>query len=542
MPFSLSFEHLKLGPRITLDFIIVSLIGLLVAGFGGWRITDIGQSLDLIVNDRVPKAMQTNLLKDNTSLVARGVRDILLQPQEKDRLAIEQRIRQLLASNDKIIKELSASLSTERGRAVMQQIELHRSAYLPLLNQTMELAMAGDMELARDALYNQLGPVQMQYFRSLDELVALVEKAMAAASTQAQQDVSSARSAMLMAATLGTAIGLVIAFILTRSITRMLGGEPREASAVAQQIAQGNLGVAMQVRAGDESSLMAQMRAMRDSLVQVVAHVRSGSETVAAASTQIAQGNQDLSGRTETQASALEETAASMTQLGATVQQNAANAHQAHGLAQQASSVAQRGGVVVERVVSTMGDIATSSQRISEITGVIDSIAFQTNILALNAAVEAARAGEQGRGFAVVASEVRVLAQRSAAAAKEIKQLITDSSDQVHAGTALANQAGQTMEEVVASIARVAAIVGEISAASREQSEGVDQVGEAVTQMDHTTQQNAALVEEMSAAASSLNSQAQELVQAVAVFRLTGLAAEHSQALPAPQAWPALAR
>jgi methyl-accepting chemotaxis protein len=334
--------------------------------------------------------------------------------------------------------------------------------------------------------------------------------------TQLQRQLLITLAAMLVIGVLGFAVGTAAA----RSIIGQLGGEPHEVMAIANAVAEGDLSANLTLRATVQGSIMDAMVRMQSSLGKVVATVRQNSEGVAAASTQIAQGNQDLSARTESQASALEETAASMEELGSTVKQNADNARQANQLAQSASTVAVQGGEVVAQVVDTMKGINDSSRKIADIISVIDGIAFQTNILALNAAVEAARAGEQGRGFAVVASEVRNLAGRSAEAAKEIKQLITDSVGRVEQGTALVDRAGTTMTEVVASIRRVTDIMGEISAASSEQSAGVSQVGEAVTQMDQATQQNAALVEEMAAAASSLNSQAQELVQTVAVFRL----------------------
>jgi methyl-accepting chemotaxis protein len=321
-------------------------------------------------------------------------------------------------------------------------------------------------------------------------------------------------------ATVLAGILLFVGLLITRSLLRQLGGEPDVATDITQRIAQGDLTVDIVLKSNDQSSLLHAIKSMRDSLSTIVGEVRTGSEGVATASAEIAQGNHDLSARTESQASALEETAASMEQLGATVKQNADNARQANQLAQSASTVAVRGGEVVAKVVDTMKGINDSSRKISDIISVIDGIAFQTNILALNAAVEAARAGEQGRGFAVVASEVRSLAGRSADAAKEIKSLITASVDRVEQGSALVDQAGVTMTEVVTSIRRVTDIMGEISAASSEQSAGVSQVGEAVTQMDQVTQQNAALVEEMAAAASSLKSQAQELVTTVAVFKL----------------------
>ena len=316
------------------------------------------------------------------------------------------------------------------------------------------------------------------------------------------------------------AVLLVVSLLITRSLLRQLGGEPDVASDITRRIAQGDLTVDIALKSDDRSSLLYAIKTMRDSLLTIVGQVRSGSESVATASAEIAHGNSDLSARTESQASALEQTAASMEELSSTVRHNADNARQANQLAQSASGVAAQGGAVVAQVVDTMKGINDSSRKIADIIGVIDGIAFQTNILALNAAVEAARAGEQGRGFAVVATEVRSLAGRSAEAAKEIKTLIGDSVQRVEQGNALVDQAGATMNEVVHSIKRVTDIMAEISAASAEQSAGVSQVGEAVTQMDQATQQNAALVEEMAAAAASLKSQAHELVDTVAVFRL----------------------
>jgi len=315
----------------------------------------------------------------------------------------------------------------------------------------------------------------------------------------------------------GLAFAVLFSLFLIRGISRSL----KHAIDVSDAVAHGNLTYAIDSHGKDEvAQLMQSLSSMQDNLARMVIRVRRGSESVASASTQIAQGNQDLSARTESQASALEETAASMEELGSAVKQNADNARQANQLAQSASTVAIQGGSVVAQVVDTMKGINASSRKIADIISVIDGIAFQTNILALNAAVEAARAGEQGRGFAVVASEVRSLAGRSAEAAKEIKTLINASVERVEQGTTLVDQAGTTMTEVVTSIKRVTDIMGEISAASSEQSAGVAQVGEAVTQMDQATQQNAALVEEMAAAASSLHSQAQELVGTVAVFKL----------------------
>jgi methyl-accepting chemotaxis protein len=313
------------------------------------------------------------------------------------------------------------------------------------------------------------------------------------------------------------ALGAIAAVTIARSIVRPIG----VAVKAAERVAAGDLGHRIEGSGRDETAqLLRAMKTMQEKLSHVVAAVREGADNVATASTQIAQGNHDLSGRTEQQASALEETAASMEQLGATVRHNADNAQQADQLAKSASDVAVAGGQVVDEVVETMRGISESSRRIADIIGVIDGIAFQTNILALNAAVEAARAGEQGRGFAVVASEVRSLAGRSAEAAREIKALITASVERIERGSVLADRAGTTMTEVVSGIRRVTDVVGEISAASAEQSRGVAQVGEAVTQMDKGTQQNAAMVEEMAAAASSMKTLAADLVSSVRVFQM----------------------
>ncbi|CAG9168976.1 methyl-accepting chemotaxis protein [Cupriavidus respiraculi] len=307
---------------------------------------------------------------------------------------------------------------------------------------------------------------------------------------------------------------------LVRGIYRQLGGEPGYASDIVRRIGAGDLAVEVRVREGDEHSLLAAMRVMQRSLTGTVTEIRHATDTIATASGQIAAGNQDLSQRTEAQASALEQTAASMEELTATVKQNADNARQANQLALSASEVAVKGGEVVNAVVDTMASISTSSRKIMEITGVIDGIAFQTNILALNASVEAARAGEQGRGFAVVASEVRELAQRSAAAAREIKDLIDDSVQKVDAGSELVGQAGQTMEQIVGSVRSVTDIVSQISTASHEQTFGIEQINQAITQMDQATQQNAALVEEATAAAASMQQQSRNLVGAVSAFNV----------------------
>ncbi|MBX3608794.1 MAG: HAMP domain-containing protein [Hydrogenophaga sp.] len=381
----------------------------------------------------------------------------------------------------------------------------------------IDLVRAGKRDEATAFLGDRLRPAQLTYMEALNEFKAFQISLINTAAVHGSETYESAKLLMgaLMVAML--ALGGLTAWFITRSITRPIG----EAVQLADKVANGDLTARIDASARDETGqLLRSLKAMNDNLVRIVQGVRTGSDSIATGSSQIAIGNADLSQRTEEQASALEQTAASMEQLGSTVQQNADNARTANQLAQSASEVAGRGGDVVGQVVTTMQDIQHSSQKIADIIGVIDGIAFQTNILALNAAVEAARAGEQGRGFAVVAGEVRNLAQRSAEAAKEIKSLIGTSVDRVQAGSDLVAQAGSTMNDIVSSIRRVTDIMGEISSASAEQSASVSQVGDAVTQMDQVTQQNAALVEESAAAADSLKKQAEALVQSVAVFRL----------------------
>ncbi|SDM64836.1 methyl-accepting chemotaxis protein [Oryzisolibacter propanilivorax] len=407
--------------------------------------------------------------------------------------------------------------------ALLDEAEKRSAALAETEARAMQLVQAGGAgtpeaaqarALVNDAQYLRTKADIMQpvaeFFRELD---ARTGGAVADALQQARRW----QTIQIASGTLAAALLLGVLY----SVFAQVAASMQRAVQLAERVAQGDLTQSVQAQGSDEvAQLLGALGRMQAALTQVVTTVRHGADGVATASAEIAQGNQDLSARTESQASALQQTAASMEQLSSTVRQNADNARQANQLAQGASGVATRGGQVVSEVVQTMQGISGSSRRIADIIQVIDSIAFQTNILALNAAVEAARAGEQGRGFAVVAGEVRSLAQRSADAAREIKQLIGDSVQRVETGTQLVDRAGSTMQEVVGSIRRVTDLMGEISAASSEQSAGVSQVGEAVVQMDQATQQNAALVEEMAAAASSLRSQAQELVQAVAVFRL----------------------
>jgi methyl-accepting chemotaxis protein len=389
---------------------------------------------------------------------------------------------------------------------------------------------APDMALARKLLHSdEYHQYKAKIMKPLDDFFVLLDRRTASAVEEASRASGRAYATALALLALSV-VGIAAAFLLMyRRISGQLGAEPLQAQSIALEIAQGNLSVDIAPRPGDQSSLFYAIRVMRDNLVKIIGDVRHGTETIASASAQVAGGSQDLSSRTEQQASSLEETASSMEELTATVRQNADNARQANQLAASASEVAVQGGHVVAQVVDTMGSINDSSKKIVDIIAVIDGIAFQTNILALNAAVEAARAGEQGRGFAVVASEVRNLAQRSAAAAKEIKNLIVDSVRKVETGSELVHRAGATMDDIVTSVRRVTDIMAEIAAASREQSAGIEQVNHAIAQMDQVTQQNTTLVEEVAAASSAMQQEAERLWQVASVFKLAQADAQRAQ-------------
>ncbi|WP_155831739.1 methyl-accepting chemotaxis protein [Hylemonella gracilis] len=403
---------------------------------------------------------------------------------------------------------------------------------LPLINQVIQLRSQDQREAAQQIVWRDLKPLFVEWLARINALIDFEEEVIQQRLAEAQGTAIGFSTLMIAWTVVAVLLGAVGATLISRSVSRALGAEPWQVKAVADDIRSGNLASDVDTRGAGQDSVMAAMKMMRDGLLSVVSGVRASAQQVAVSAVEIERGNQDLSRRTESQASALEQTAASMEELGSTVRQNADSAQQANQLAQNASTVAMQGGEVMAEVVATMKDINESARKIADIIGVIDGIAFQTNILALNAAVEAARAGEQGRGFAVVAAEVRSLAGRSAEAARQIKTLISASVERVEQGGALVDRAGATMDEVVASIRKVTELMGEISTASAEQSAGVLEVGEAISGMDQTTQQNAALVEQMTSAAADLKNQAHELVRAVAVFKLDG--AESGAATPVP--------
>jgi methyl-accepting chemotaxis protein len=540
-------KNAKVGTKLGLGFGLVLFLLAALTAIGLARMVQINRQVENIVNVnnveiRAVMAMRAAIFEQSIA-----VRNVALMTQ---RAAIERELEGLVKQDERY-QAAQAKLqemfgidpqTSARERELLATAAMQSAAASALFARAVELGRQGEEAELKRFITDEIGPRQMQRRATLADLAALEDESNLQAGAHAREVFESARLQMLVIGGAALLIGVAASLLIARNLLRQLGGEPAYAAGIAQKIAVGDLTVEVDVGDHDNSSMLYAMKQMRDALTRIVAQVRHGTDTIATASTQIANGNLDLSSRTEQQASSLEETASSMEELTSTVKQNADNARQANQLAGSASAVASEGGAVVGQVVQTMASINESSRKIVDIIGVIDGIAFQTNILALNAAVEAARAGEQGRGFAVVASEVRTLAQRSAAAAKEIKQLIDDSVAQVDSGSKLVAQAGGTMDQVVQSVRQVTEIVADISAASREQSEGIEQINQAVVQMDQVTQQNAALVEEAAAAAQSLQEQAGSLQQIVSVFRIAGsppaLALHGKPAAPAGVAAP----
>ena len=532
-------NNLKISTRLVL--LIGVLCSLLVAmgGLGLYGIDQSNTALQSVYADRTVPAAQLGKIRLLQQANALSIEAALIQPGVQ---VSTQSVAQIHSNLDTISKEWDAYMATkltDEEEQLVRTFSAARTAFIDqALQPTLVALQANDPQEVLRLRNEKIQVMATPMNNGLDALIALQVREALREFTVASTRYGHIQKISVAAILVGVLFACGFGWVMVRSIGRQLGAEPGEAVEVVRGVASGDLSMPIVLRHGDSTSLMAQLKRMQTSLAEVVFTVRQGSKGVASASAEIAQGNQDLSSRTEQQASALEETAASMEELSSTVRHNADSARQANQLAVHASNVATQGGEAMGQVVATMKGIDHSSKRIADIISVIDGIAFQTNILALNAAVEAARAGEEGRGFAVVASEVRNLAQRSAAAAKEIKTLIDHSVSQVEQGSSMVAQAGDTMTEVVTAIRRVTDIMGEVSAASHEQSLGVAQVGEAVTQMDQVTQQNAALVEESAAAANSLQHQAEQLLQSVAVFKLGAGADTPSMAAPAKAYFP----
>ncbi len=524
-------SNLPIGTRLALGFSILIGAAVTIAVVARIGLAEVQRDFKLLTEDRLVKVERIEHVKENVGHIATSVRNIVLLDDEAATRAEADAIRQAREHNGSALAALDKSITSDKGRALLEAVNATRAPYNDAVQQVSELGLQGQDAAAIDLMVKTLKPAQERYFVALDKLIDYQRELMKASAVETATTVSQVGLLLLLVAGGSALVGAALAWAITRSITQPMA----QAVAIARTVAAGDLRSHIEVTRADEAGqLLAALKDMNDALLRTVTQVRGNAESVATASSEIAQGNTDLSQRTEEQASNLQQTAASMEQLTATVKQNAETARQAEQLASHASRSAAEGGQVVGRVVATMNDISESSRRIGDIIGTIDGIAFQTNILALNAAVEAARAGDQGRGFAVVAGEVRTLAQRSAEAAREIKSLIGASVERVEAGSALVNDAGRTMQDIVGQVKRVSDLIGEISAASVEQTQGIGQVGDAVTQLDQVTQQNAALVEESAAAAESLRLQAVQLNDAVSIFQVPGSAA----AVPASAAAP----
>ncbi|WP_338766336.1 methyl-accepting chemotaxis protein [Massilia sp. METH4] len=517
-------KNMKVGTRLAAGYGLVLLLLSMIVGTGVVQMGEMQARIENITDIKNVQISHVTALRSSVNERMIALRNLALLVEDKTMRPEVERIRQQETRYGGTVARLAASFrdagATAEEKALLATIQEQERVAVPLMKQAEDLALAMEGAEAGYALMYRVRPVQRVWVNAMNDLITLEEKLNVANARQAKETYQTAVNLMLALGVVAFLAGIGAATFVTRSLLRQLGGEPETAAVIAARIADGDLTVDVPVKAGDTGSMMLAMRDMRDKLAAIVTEVRAGTDTIATAASEVSDGNLDLSARTEQQAGALEETASSMEELTSTVRQNAENAQQASAMAASASEVAVQGGAVVAKVVDTMDAIDAAAKKIVDIIAVIDGIAFQTNILALNAAVEAARAGEQGRGFAVVAGEVRNLAHRAAAAAKEIKELIDDSVEKVGVGTQLVGRAGATMQEIVGSVQRVTDIMTEISAASREQSCGIDQVNKALASMDEVTQQNAALVEQASAASEAMREQAATLAALVNTFTI----------------------
>ncbi|WP_211923177.1 methyl-accepting chemotaxis protein [Duganella radicis] len=514
-------KNIKIGGRLALGFSVVLVLMLALALVGLSSMAKIEDQFEEIVNGNMVKIALLTDMGDAVQTNSIAVRNVILFSDDAQRAPEVKRIVSQRERYDQNFQKLRPLVTRAKGKELLDLIDARRAETTVLMDKVVALAVLDKDAEATSMLLTEVRPAQDRWYAALDALTQFQNEITAISVDDARAIYRGTRLQVALFALSAVVLGALIAWLITRSIVRPVGAAVR----VAQTVAAGDLTSHIEVTSRDETGQLLQaLKDMNAGLVVMVGEVRGGTDMIASASQQIASGAADLSSRTEEQASSLEETASSMEELTSTVRQNADHARQANRLALAAAKVAVKGGTVVSEVVGTMGSINDSAKQIVDIIGVIDGIAFQTNILALNAAVEAARAGEQGRGFAVVASEVRTLAQRSAAAAKEIKALIDNSVQKVDAGSRLVEQAGTTMQEVVDSIRRVTDIMDEITDASQEQTTGIEQINQAVIEMDQVTQQNAALVEESAAASEAMKQQASRLAQMVSVFKLGGSA------------------
>lgn len=515
-------KNWKIGLRLSLGFGAILVLLVIGAGFCLIQVAKLNDRVEFLTSVDEGKLLALGQVQFAVGLRGIAARNLVLVSAPAEQKGDMELVAKAQKDIDQGLAALNALMKTpenasEEERRMLTQLSALEAKYLPIATRIVGLATTQQTDAAKAALIADCMPLLRQVIAHIDAFNNLLHTNSKANLVNAQQAYGVSKMIMLTITAFSLLLGLLIAWMLTRSIS----GPLKEAVAVAQSVSAGDLTSDIKVQSKDElGQLMQALKTMNDNLLRIVGDVRRGTDTIAEASVEISSGNLDLSSRTEQQAGSLEETATAMEQLTSTVKQNAEHARQANHLAETASGIAVKGGAVVSRVVHTMASINESSKKVVDIIGVIDGIAFQTNILALNAAVEAARAGEQGRGFAVVASEVRSLAQRSASAAKEIKELIGDSVEKVAAGAALVDEAGTTMEEILNSVKSVTGIMSEISTASDEQTRGIEQINLAITQMEQVTQQNAALVEEAAAAAVSMQTQTKHLADVVSVFKL----------------------
>ncbi|ADJ63221.1 chemotaxis protein [Herbaspirillum seropedicae] len=510
-------SEMKIGVKLSLGFasqllLLLALVAAAMLGINSLRETIV--YANKLKNEQLEPLYLAREALDQTGIAARNAYVFVSDADAKNELNIVDEQKAIYLQQ---LQLLEPRLADRAGFAAVREGLLQMAEELKRPRRYRD---SGAMEAYRDFLVNECSPLRRKIVANINQLIDQISAESTTAGDTAENAAKQALLFISLLAGLALLIAVVIAFFITRSLLRQLGGEPAYAMGIAQRIAHGDLAVDVVTRSHDQSSLLYAIKMMRDSLSRIVAQVRQGTDSIERACSEISSGNADLSGRTERQASSLEETASAMEQITSAVRQSADNAIQANQLAGSASSIALKGGQMMGDVVATMEDIHHSSVKIVDIISVIDGIAFQTNILALNAAVEAARAGEGGRGFAVVASEVRTLAQRSAAAAKEIKELISASVAKVESGSGLVKGAGETMGELVGSVQNVSKVIAEITASSREQSTGIEQVNDAISHMDEVTQQNSALVEQSAAAAEALTAQAQSLARLVSTFKV----------------------
>ncbi|MEQ9924579.1 MULTISPECIES: methyl-accepting chemotaxis protein [Pectobacterium] len=533
------FKNMRLATMLGTGFVLVLGISLLIALYGQFQLRQQSNTTEKLASNQIEGLLLIQELKDNLNSTAIAVRNLTLFTAPEQVEAAKQQINEDSIRITEILKRIAERANTPQEKTLLDSINQVRPISRAASQKAISLSLDNKLDEAKSVIINEAQPAQIAYFKVINELLAYQKNDTRQSVDAASQSAQTAGILMLTFTGVSEVLGIAIAWLITRRIKKLLGGEPAYASDIARQIASGNLAINVELQPDDTTSLLAAMNEMRVGLGGIVRQVHDSSASISTGSSEIALGSNDLSRRTEEQAASVQQTAASMEQISQTIRQNGDTVREAAQLANTASQTATKGNDVVHNVITTMDDISSSSRKIGDIITVIDGIAFQTNILALNAAVEAARAGEQGRGFAVVAGEVRSLAQRSASAAREIKELITSSMEKVESGSRLVAHAGETMTDIVTQAQHVAELISEIGVTTQEQESGISQINQAIAQMDSITQQNAALVEESASAAESLNDQSAKLVQLMSVFTIQS-SPEASSSRRQPHAAPAL--